>query len=116
METTVRRTWKPTAAGILDIAAGALELIGGLFLILFLIFGIGVFKWALDIPWIEHITGFAMGPLSLIVGIISLVGGIYALKRKKWGWALAGSIVASFLYGLGIPSVILIAKSKREFE
>lgn len=93
-----------------------LEIIGVLFLSLFLIFGIGIFKWALGIPWIEYITGFAIGLLFLIVGIISLVGGIYALKRKKWGWALAGSIVASFLYGLGIPSVILIANSKREFE
>ena len=112
----MRKTWKPTAAEILDVVAGALEIIGVLLLILFLIFGIGVFKWVLDIPWIQHITGFAMGILSLIVGIISLVGGIYALKRKKWGWALAGSIVACFLYGLAIPAVRLIAKSKREFE
>jgi hypothetical protein len=45
------------------------------------------------------------------------VGGIYALKRKVWGLALAGCICA--LIGpwiLGIPAIIFVALGKNEFE
>ena len=68
----------------------------------------------------------------LCIAILALLGGIYALKRRKWGLAFAGSIAAIFswtpvvllltptvIFGsapLGILVVILIAKSKGEFE
>ncbi|MFC2004598.1 hypothetical protein ACFLUY_00050 [Chloroflexota bacterium] len=42
---------------------------------------------------------------------------MYALKRKKWGWALAGSIVAIIaILPFGIASTILVAIAKEEFE
>ena len=61
-------------------------------------------------------------PLA-ILSILSLVGGIYAVQRRKWGLALAGSISAIFasiplLGGLpvGITATVLTALSKSEFE
>jgi hypothetical protein len=59
----------------------------------------------------------SMGILTIILAILSLVGGIFALQRKMWGLALAGSIGA-FLTAiiLGIPAIILIALSKKEFK
>jgi hypothetical protein len=34
----------------------------------------------------------ALGPLLILAAIIPIVGGIYALRRRIWGLALAGSI------------------------
>ena len=54
---------------------------------------------------------------SAIVGILSLLGGIYAIKRKKWGLVLAGSIAAIFSStALGVLSTIFTAIAKNEFE
>ena len=52
-----------------------------------------------------------------IVGIFPIIGGIYALQRKKWGLALAGSIVAIFGSSImGILATIFVALAKDEFE
>jgi hypothetical protein len=52
-----------------------------------------------------------------VVGILAIVGGIYALQRKIWGLALAGSIAAFFpSWILGIAAIVFIALSKNEFE
>ena len=52
-----------------------------------------------------------------IIGILAIVGGIYALRRKIWGLALAGSIAAFFpSWILGLTAIVLTALSKNEFE
>jgi hypothetical protein len=53
----------------------------------------------------------------IIVGILPIIGGVYALQRKKWGLALAGSIVVIFGSSImGILATIFLAMSKDEFE
>lgn len=55
--------------------------------------------------------------ICAIISILSMIGGIFAVLRRNWGLALAGSIatlIPTLL--LGIPAVILIALSKNEFE
>ena len=55
-------------------------------------------------------------PLIAIV-VLAIIGGIFCLQRKRWGWALAGSIIAILPFSiLGIVAVILVAISKDEFE
>jgi len=45
-----------------------------------------------------------------------LIGGVLSMRRKKWGWSLAGSIAGTLsVLPLGIPAIILIALSKDEF-
>jgi hypothetical protein len=53
----------------------------------------------------------------IILGIVALVGGIYAIRRQSWGMALAGAI-AAFLPSsiLGILAIIFVAISKNEFK
>ena len=123
----MEKTWKPVVAGILDIVSGAV----GFIAVAGLIIAIGITGgfYITDIPGTEYIpkfvpsllTGIAV-PLA-ILSILSLVGGIYAVQRKIWGLALAGSISAIFasiplLGGLpvGITATILTALSKNEFE
>jgi hypothetical protein len=52
-----------------------------------------------------------------VLGVLAIVGGVYALKRKIWGLALAGSIAAIFgSFPLGIAGLVLTVLSKKEFE
>ena len=52
------------------------------------------------------------------VGVLSLLGGISALKRERWGLALAGSIAAVVggWSAVGIVALIFIAISRDEFR
>jgi LytS/YehU family sensor histidine kinase len=116
----------PNTAGILDILS-SLYLIG-----LFLYWGWGVVEaWPLPV-------------ISVFAALIAFVGGIYALRRKKWPIALAGSFaavitcftvvmilyIAKPYYGVRtiefvrswaavvavIPAVILTMISRKQFE
>ncbi|HEY78288.1 MAG TPA: hypothetical protein G4O09_04165 [Dehalococcoidia bacterium] len=124
METTVTKTWKPTVAGVLNIVAGVSSLLGVLGVIVAIIFvGSGPLFWD-SFPGLGPLTvGFLEGVLVItavflaVVGILPLLGGIYAVQRRKWGLALAGSIAAIFgSTPLGIAAVILLALSKDEFN
>ena len=116
------KTWMATTAGILDIVAGSLRLIGvltvALVLAAFAFFSRGDMTCFQQLP--IAITASVLTTLaifSLIVSILSIVGGIYALRRKNWGMALAGSIAAFFCAApLGIAAIILIVLAKNEFE
>ena len=125
----MQKTWKPTVAGILNIIAGVLSLLGALGVII----GIIVFVSVGSTPFLAYMwrdlgdLGIGLNFLIIIlviaaiflatVGILPLIGGIYALQRKKWGLALAGSIVAIFGSSImGILATIFIAMAKDEFE
>ena len=50
-----------------------------------------------------------------VLGIVAIVGGISAIRRKRFGLALAGAICAILSGILGILAVIFVALRKREF-
>jgi hypothetical protein len=81
----MQKTWKPTTAGILAIVAGAFEVIFG---IVIAVFG-GIGGGLVGMGWLG-----AIGAPVIILGIVAIMGGIYALRRRIWGLALAGSICA----------------------
>ena len=110
----MERTWKPTTAGILGIIAGA---IGVLFGLILAVAG-GILGTILGV-FIPFIGGAVAGAFAipLILGIVTIIGGVYALKRRIWGLALAGSICAFFcVWFLGIPAIIFVILGKREFS
>jgi hypothetical protein len=119
MEKTTTLTSKPVVAGVFNIISGVLSL-GGF--IAFLIAGIAVSANFVSIHIGASAVGIASGVLiafallSLVIGILAIVGGIYALQRSKWGLAFTGSICAlvpSFV--LGLVAIILVATSRDEF-
>ena len=71
----MEKTWKPTTAGILCIIAGIIVAVPGIVVLA---------------------STEMLGAPSIVPAIIAIIGGIYALKRKRWGLALAGSIFALF--------------------
>jgi len=120
----MERTWKPTAAGILCIIAGTIGAVVGLIALFIIWLGGAFLEFFLKIasepnqeipagPSLEAGIGIAV----LIVVTLAIVGGIYALRRRIWGLALAGSICALVpLVIPGILAIIFVSLSKREFE
>ncbi|MDD5312276.1 MAG: hypothetical protein PHO26_04495 [Dehalococcoidia bacterium] len=107
------KTWKPMTAGILDIIAGVMGIIASFILIL-----IGSICGIIpDVPqWIIAVLICIGIPIGL-AGILAVVGGIYALKRKNWPLALTGAIAALFCSRLlGVLSIIFTAMGKNEFS
>lgn len=103
------KTWKPTTSGILSIISGALGII----------FGLLAFARAHNVERaFRHIGLDFVGFMLLVLGILAVTGGIYALLRKVWGLALAGAICAIFSPGwiMGILATIFVSISKDEFE
>ena len=111
----MKKTRKPIIGGILAVISGALGLLGATSYAIGLgDAGSGFGKG--DIPPFMPSIIFGMPVPSLVIAVLALVGGIFALQRKNWAWSLTGSIAAtlSFLL-LGIPAIILIALSRDEF-
>lgn len=108
-----KRTWMPTTAGILDIVSGICGLFGGFVL------GIATTVTRV-IPQVPHFVPGILAALTIpltIVGILAIVGGIYAIQRKIWGLAIAGAIASLFtITVLGIASIVLTAVAQKEFE
>jgi len=120
----MEQTWKPTAGGICSIVGGCLGVIGGI-LIGFVGMWTGMMSgmWGMwggyhMMPFGANLFGL-LGLPSIILGVVAIVGGVFALKRHHWGLALAGAICAvltpmSFI--LGAVAVVFIALSRAEFR
>ena len=110
----------PIIAGVINIISGVLTLIGFcIFFSISIAISVSVFKLNgcdLDVDFFSGIL-FLISIFLLVLGILSVFGGICALKRRKWGWALASSIGAFIIeFPLGIVSIILVILTRDEFE
>jgi hypothetical protein len=114
-----------SAGGILSIIVGAFEVIGGGVMVALLCLRMPLRLWLLqclprfggacsiaDVP----IWSIIVGGLLLALGIIAIVGGVSAIRRKSFGLSLAGAICALIpLNLLGLLAVIFVSLGKREF-
>jgi hypothetical protein len=118
----MEKTYKPIVAGILAIVAGAGGVIAGFFLLVgiaaFNLFGrsggvhipLGVPNSIMMIITVLAIPFFALA-------VLAVVGGAFALQRRNWGLALAGSIAALIIsFVLGATSIVFTVLSKNEFK
>ena len=121
----MEKTWKPISAGILNIISGAF---GALSVIALIIVIVAIDTWKFlvtvtpleDLPFVASIINavlITLLVLSIMHTVFPVVGGVFAIKRRKWGWALTGSIIAILVaFPLGVASTIFVAMSKDEFE
>ena len=98
------RKWMPITAGILDLLFGAFGTLYGLVVLIAgpLLYGSKNADWEI---W---------GPIYLVTGVLTLFGGVYCLKRKRWRLALMAAIsgclfliiylITDFVYDFGIIS------------
>ena len=118
----MEKPWEPVVSGILEIICGTFKLMGGFGLIIAIIavesnpyIDIDAFTGGIPVNAVAILWTLTI-PLALL-GILSILGGIYALQRRNWGLALAGSIAAAMPSSLlGIAAIVLIALSKKDFE
>jgi uncharacterized membrane protein len=102
---------KSVDAGIIDIIVGLMITAIGFLGPLALLTG----NNAKSQPGPGHILLIIFGGAILFaVGLFTVYGGEMAMKRRRWGLALAASICASLVV-FGIPSLILTILSKKEF-
>jgi uncharacterized protein (DUF697 family) len=66
----------------------------------------------------RHLRGEGLAVILLVLGFIAIAGGIFAIVRKAWGFALTGAICAIFSPGLvlGILATVFVSISKNEFD
>ena len=122
-EAITRRTWMPRAAGVLTIIIGAVGVIEWVAVAV-----LGILAWG----WLG-MTDFdglgiiitAVVAIMIIIGVVDIIGGVFALKRRRWGLALAGSICAFFSFffipvflnvPLAIAAIVLVIMAKGEFS
>jgi hypothetical protein len=106
------RSIMPVVGGILGIIAGVTPLIVGIVLI-----SVG----ATGDDWPDHRSadwlqiGFGIGALA--IAIVTMVGSSFAIARRHFVLAMVGGVCAMFsMWIFGIPALILIALSGKEFE
>jgi hypothetical protein len=115
----MKRTWMPTAAGILCLVGGGINLAFGLLGIL--IWGLLLAGNYVDSNELTFAFGWviAVSIIGFIFSAVAVAGGIYALKRRLWGLSLAGAICITLTWWWfipGITAIILLVLSKNEFD
>jgi hypothetical protein len=112
--------WMPMVSGILDIIVGVVSLIGSL--LFALLFGV-FFSSSYDGFSGQQTTAFAVWLIIFlpyfVISIVAIIGGVFALRKKVWGLALAGSIcsiLTLWAWAMGIASIVFIALSRAEFS
>src|SRR5208283_3014290 len=100
-------------AGVFDILSGVLW-IGVLLYVTLVAIGLSV-GLGTSLSTSSDIRLGLVLVLLIAPAIVSIFGGISALKRKQWKWALAGSIFA-IPFVLGLVSTALVILSKKEFK
>lgn len=111
------RSWIPTAAGIVDIVAGIAGLFGVVALV-FVSFIVANVPPQDEFPFYAVQALFAaLAVLILILAVLAVVGGLFLLQRRSWGWAIAGAIAAALICPpLGVPGIILTVLAEPELR
>jgi hypothetical protein len=114
--------------GVLSIVSGAFGVLLLLFFVVIaVIIGVAINysggPLAPESPFSETDFRNIMVAIYLVIGVgyaavgaLGIVGGIFALKRKYWGWSLAGAIAGAItLFPCGIPAIIFVSLGRGEF-
>jgi hypothetical protein len=121
-----------SAGGILSIVAGILQVSNGIGLAIYFLTDSRPY-WDLLPPFLPSLVGDwwvsfvriyfdEFFPIWLIIaggllflGILAIVGGVSAVKRKRFGLSLAGAICALISGLMGILAVIFVALGRKKF-
>jgi hypothetical protein len=110
-----------SAGGILSIMAGIFEINAGVRVLLtgdIMPYPLWLFPFLPGFWWeaLQHGWLVVMGGLLFALGILAVIGGTSAIRRKRFGLSLAGAICTLLSSGLlGILAIIFVALGKREF-
>jgi len=117
-----------SAGGILSILVGAFEITTAAMMVALVQLNFSIsflpprlldflgLKPGFEMPAMSTWLIIVVGVLA-VTGIIAVVGGISAIKRRRFGLSLAGAICAFLpVNTLGLLALIFVSLGKREFE
>jgi len=110
----------PTVAGILDICSGVSSLIGSAVLAFLAVASQSVPRGVAEpIPEWPFALGFGMffglAMMLVVLGVPAVVGGIYALRRRRGLWPIIGATAAALsCFPFGVPAVVLTVMYEHE--
>jgi len=111
----MERTAMPIIAGILAIVSGVCKLLCLLGLIM--VSSSATFSRVCAFQIQPETSLLIIGIPLAILGVLAIGGGVCALQRKYFLWAIIGSIASLLPFScLGLASIILVALSEGEFE
>jgi hypothetical protein len=116
-----------TLGGVFSIISGSIGILGALTIVLLIVFMgfiINMDNSDYDstptddnILIVMLVIYGLMALFYIALGVLGIVGGIFCLKKKHWGVALAGAIAGAMtLFPCGIAAVIFVAMAKPEFS
>ena len=109
------KSWRPVAGGILGIIAGYANILLG---------GVGLFKGfvglkLLGLAAISSGVGYGLGVALVALGIVSVIGGMFALARRAYPMSVIGSIASLFPSPAAIAgtlSVVFVGLGRDDFH
>ncbi len=102
----------PVVGGVFVLIAGLAELASGGLLI-----SSGEFVGGFDLGTGVHNILTVCGAVWIVLGIIAILGGIFAIQRKHFGLAILGAILGLGGYFIfGLIGIILIAVGRNDFD
>ncbi len=120
---------KAKIAGILSIVSGAFGIVGFFVLVMIALFlGVSGGILSTDQTLNEALGGVQVigilqtiylvyGIICLILGVLGIIGGVFSIRRKAWGLALAGAIAGVFTFlPAGVAAIIFVVMGKGEFS
>ena len=120
MTTTAPSNWKSTTAGIASLVAGAFCLLGAVVLLVIGLIAGGAVGFAEEsfLPMAGSLLIFGGGAfLCALFGAVSLWGGVETLRRRSFGWAIAGSVSTMIaFFPLGMLAVVLVILAEDEIR
>jgi len=117
------KTWKTRAAGVLAIVSGVLAVSQWVTVAVLEVLALGWLPMG-SLAGLGAVVAAAF-TIAIATGIVAIVGGVFALKRRRWRLALAGSICAIFSVvflpilvnvPLAIAAIVLVVLGRGEFE
>ena len=124
-----------TAGGVLSILAGIFQINNGVVLMSFFLSYGSMWPYWPIIPflpglwfdyrriiipamvgWRPSILFFITGLPICVFGLLAVIGGISAVRKKRFGLSLTGAICALPTVILGVLAVVFVAIGKREFR
>ena len=117
---------KSQVAGILSIVAGAFGVLG----LAMAVVMVNFLNFFFQEPFFPGSPGAPQEVFSFmsilcigwgvffgLLGGLAIAGGVFALKRRRWGLALAGAIAATLtFFPCGIAAIILVSLAQPEFN
>jgi hypothetical protein len=117
----MQKTWAPSVAGMLNILAGAVGIMGGIIAII--MFNM-MFSAAGSVGTASQHPAYYTGILVIfivlgLIDVVAITGGVMAVRRRAWGFAMIGavcSILSIWGWLLGIAAIVLLVRSRQEFN